>query len=68
MSFDLTRILESKRAYRRELASLPVAEKLAMLDALRDRTLAIRAAAKRAEANVAPITVRHAPADDARGQ
>ncbi|HUY34376.1 MAG TPA: hypothetical protein VMV69_16640 [Pirellulales bacterium] len=37
MTFDLRRILESKRALRRNLASRPVAEKLAMLDALRDR-------------------------------
>ena len=42
MSFDLQAILKSKRALRRELAALPVAEKLRMLDALRERTLAIR--------------------------
>ncbi len=42
MSFDLQRILETKRALRRELASRPVAEKLRMLDALRQRDLAIR--------------------------
>jgi hypothetical protein len=45
MSFDLRRILESKQAFRRELTGRPVAEKLAMLDALRDRLLTIRAAA-----------------------
>jgi len=44
MSFDLQAILKSKRALRRELAALPVAEKLRMLDALRERTLAIRPA------------------------
>jgi hypothetical protein len=44
MSFDLREILESKRALRRELASRPVAEKLRMLDALRERALAIRPA------------------------
>lgn len=44
MSFDLQRILESKRALRRELAARPVAEKLRMLDALRERALAIREA------------------------
>ena len=43
MSFDLEKILESKRALRRQLAARPVAEKLRMLDALRERELAIRA-------------------------
>ncbi len=42
MSPDLQRILESKRALRRNLAARPVAEKLRMLDALRERELAIR--------------------------
>ncbi len=42
MSFDLRRILESKRTLRRNLAARPVAEKLRMLDALRERELAIR--------------------------
>ena len=41
MSFDLQKILESKRALRRNLAARPVAEKLRMLDALRERALAI---------------------------
>jgi hypothetical protein len=45
MSFDLQRILESKRALRRRLAARPVAEKLAMLDTLRDRARTIREAA-----------------------
>lgn len=42
MTFDLQRIVESKRAYRRRLASLPIGEKLRMLDVLRERQLAIR--------------------------
>jgi hypothetical protein len=42
MSFDLQKVIESKRALRRKLAALPVAEKLRMLDALRERELAIR--------------------------
>ena len=50
MSFDLQRILESKRTLRRSLASRPVAEKLAMLDELRDRARVIREAATRPEA------------------
>ena len=44
MSFDLQRILESKRELRRELAARPVAEKLRLLDELRDRALAMRPA------------------------
>ena len=42
MSFELHAILESKRALRRQLAARPVAEKLRLLDAMRERELAIR--------------------------
>lgn len=42
----MRKILESKRAYRQALASHPIAEKLRMLDELRQRTLAIRRAAR----------------------
>lgn len=52
MSFNLQRILESKRTLRRSLANRPVAEKLAMLDALRDRVRTIREAATRQAATV----------------
>ena len=48
MTFDLNKILESKRAFRRQLAARPIAEKLAMLDALRERELAIREAGQSA--------------------
>jgi len=44
MSFDLEGILESKRAFRQQIAARPIEEKLALLDALRERALAIRAA------------------------
>jgi hypothetical protein len=44
MSFDLQAILKGKRALRRELAARPLAEKLRMLDALRECALAIRPA------------------------
>lgn len=44
MSFDLKRIVDSKRTHRRHLAARPVAEKLMMLDMLRERTVNIRAA------------------------
>jgi hypothetical protein len=42
MTADLQTILESKRRYRQRLAARPVAEKLRMLDALRERALLIR--------------------------
>jgi hypothetical protein len=46
MTFDLAKILESKRALRQQLAARPIAEKLALLDALRERELAIRQASQ----------------------
>jgi hypothetical protein len=52
MSFDPHAILESKRALRRKLAARPVAEKLRLLDALRERELAIRGRRIQAESNV----------------
>jgi len=52
MSFDLQEILKGKRALRRELAARPLAEKLRMLDALRERALAIRPANPAPGANV----------------
>jgi hypothetical protein len=42
MTFDLAKILQSKREFRQRLAARPIAEKLALLDALRERALAIR--------------------------
>lgn len=42
MTVSLQKIIESKRALRRELATRPIAEKLRMLDAMRERELAIR--------------------------
>ena len=55
MTFDLTKILQSKRAFRQQLAARPIAEKLAMLDALRERLLVIRAAVIR------PATISKEP-------
>jgi hypothetical protein len=52
MSFDLQKILESKRAFRRDLAARPIADKLRMLDVLRERELAIRNRATQSEAGV----------------
>ena len=45
MTFDLQRILDSKRAHRQFVASRPVGEMLRMLDALRERELVIRGVA-----------------------
>jgi hypothetical protein len=44
MSDWMRQVLESKRAMRQRLGSLPIAEKLALLEKLRARTLVIRAA------------------------
>ena len=62
MSFDLEKILESKRALRRDLAARPLAEKLRILDALRERALALRAA--RAPSQRHEIALREQPATD----
>lgn len=42
MTAPLQAILESKRKLRRELESRPIAEKLRMLDAMREREVDIR--------------------------
>ena len=44
---DFSKIKQSKRAMRSRLAALPFAEKLRILDELRERTLALRAATAR---------------------
>ena len=51
MSFDLAKILQSKRAFRQRLAARPIAEKLAMLDDLRERQIAIRGSFTRNDAS-----------------
>lgn len=43
MTFDIEKIIESKRVMRSKLATLPIAEKLRMLDELRERELSLRA-------------------------
>jgi len=47
MTFDVQRILESKRAHREQLASRLIVEKLQVLDSMRERELAIRGNATR---------------------
>jgi hypothetical protein len=43
MSDQMRKILESKRALRQRLAALPFADKVKLLEQLRDRSLAIAA-------------------------
>lgn len=52
MSFDFSKISQSKREFRQRLAARPIAEKLAMLDALRERTLTIRCAQSSSQADL----------------
>jgi hypothetical protein len=44
VSFDFAQLWKSKRALRERLAARPLAEKLRMLDAMRERAVSIRAA------------------------
>lgn len=46
MTFDLQKMLESKRTYGARLAAAPIGQKLRLLDALRERELAIRTSAR----------------------
>ena len=67
MSLHQPRILESKRARRRQLAARPVAEKLLILDALQERALTLRAAPTPSQADTdalreEPATYRTKPA------
>ena len=47
MSFDWKKVNESKEAYRRKLAAKPIAEKLRLFDAMRERAVIIREATDR---------------------
>ena len=44
MKFDINEMIKSKEAFRQKLIALPIAEKLRLLDAMRERALAIREA------------------------
>lgn len=61
MTFSLQSILESKRKLRHDLASRPVAEKLRMLDAMRERQIAIRPKASPADDRMALGVSRNTP-------
>lgn len=52
MTFDFEKILKSKREYRQRLAAMPIEEKLSMLDALRERSLALRSVSAENESGV----------------
>ncbi len=60
MTFDLAKILQSKREFRQRLAARPIEEKLAMLDPLRERALVLRPAKPASEAG----TLREEPPSD----
>ncbi len=60
MTFDLQRIRDSKQAYRRRLAARPIAEKLRLLDELRERALSLRDA--KLSASEAAGVLREKPA------
>ncbi len=42
MSFDLAKFSKANASFRQRVATRPIPEKLAMLDALRERSLALR--------------------------
>jgi hypothetical protein len=44
MSFDLQKVLESKRALRRKLAAKPLTEKIHLIEQLSERAAAIKRA------------------------
>lgn len=47
MTPEMRKIVKAKRAFRRRQAALPIAEKLRLLDALRERALTIGEARRR---------------------
>ena len=61
MSFDFQAIARSKRALREKLAALSFTEKLRMVEAMRERTLAIRRSAGKLATAADPIATH---ADD----
>ena len=54
MTFDLNKIMQSKREFRPRLAAKPIEEKLAMLDALRARAIALRGSRAKPGTGYAP--------------
>jgi hypothetical protein len=61
-SFDLSRVILSKLAYRKHVASRPLEEKLHLLDELCERALAIRRSIRPAPAPAASTQVNESSA------
>jgi hypothetical protein len=64
MNPDLQHIPESKAPHRRKLADLPIGEKLRLLDAIRERAIAIRGATPEPDSSVLredPVPYRITP-------
>jgi hypothetical protein len=61
VSFDFQKMIESKRAMRQRLAARPLAEKLRLLDALRERTVAIRNATVQGASQASVLEEKPAP-------
>jgi hypothetical protein len=64
MTFELARILQSKREFRKRLAARPFEEKLSMLDALRARAVILRKSRHDTEAGTVqeePLAYRAKP-------
>ena len=60
MTFNMQAILKSKSDMRRKLAALPIEEKLAMLDAMRERSVALQNAASPQRVPVARLAAEQA--------
>ena len=64
MTFDLDAIISGKHEYRARLAALPIEEKLALLDALRERALVLRGNVKNETTVSGMVREDKAPYDD----
>lgn len=62
MTFHLDAVLASKRAYRSRLAARPIAEKLRLLDVVRERAVVLRRADAAARGGGQPYADLRAPA------
>jgi hypothetical protein len=65
MTFELAKILESKRKFRQRAASRPIEEKLAMLDALRERALLLRSEQSELHRKHKPLDQKMSPNNSA---
>jgi hypothetical protein len=65
MNLYWQKLLESKRALRQHLAARPIAEKLRLLDALRERELALRSGGPAVPPHADALRERPSPYDPA---